>query len=225
MADPHGTDSKRFCTLQVTICAQPDANPCKLEIIFKGKGKRLSEREKAAYAALPNITVRWQEKAWADEGIMLDYLADFREATMHLGEVLLGMDNHGSQRTPNCEIFMELYHIHAAYTPANCTDCCSPVDHHVGKTLKELINNMYSDCYDNNWKQWNEAPANGGLSKEDKRILLAQWASASWTKLTKEYDHLLRMAFVETGFLVAMDGSEDKLIELWKGGKGQYTVL
>ena len=123
IAEPCNTDNKRFCTLQVTICADPTANPVKLEIIFRGKGLRLSEEEKAAYAALPNITVRWHDKAWANESIILDYLVDFREATMHLGEVLLGMDNHGPQRTPACETFiMELFRIVAAFTPANCTD-------------------------------------------------------------------------------------------------------
>ena len=225
IADPCGTDNKRFCTLQVTICADPSANPVKLEIIFRGKGLRLSEEEKAAYAALPNITVRWQDKAWANECVILDYLMDFREATMHLGEVLLGMDNHGSQRTPACETFMELFRIVAAFTPANCTDCCSPVDHHVGKLLKELINAMYEEEYDKNCFFWNRPPQLGGLTTSNKRVLLAQWASAAWTLLAKKHEHCLRMAFVETGFLVALDGSEDKLIELWKGGKGQYTIL
>ena len=70
---------------------------------------------------------------------------------MHLGEVLLGRDNHGSQRTPACETFMELFRIVAAFTPANCTDCYSPVDHHVGKLLKELINKMYEAEYDKNY--------------------------------------------------------------------------
>ena len=70
---------------------------------------------------------------------MLDYLAD---AAMRLREVLLGMYSHGAQRTPARELFMELFHIRAAYTRANCTDWCSPGDHYVGKMLKEQINNM-----------------------------------------------------------------------------------
>ena len=224
VADPCNSDNKRFCTLQVTICADPGANPVKLELIFRGTGKRLSDREQAAIDALTNIIVRWQKKAWADEGIMIDYLVTFREATMSRGEVLLGMDNHGAQRTVACELFMEYFQIVCAFTPANCTDCCSPVDHHVGKLLKEIINGMYEADYAKNRLRWNTPSKHGGLSISDKRILMMQWASAAWTKMHTDHQECLRMAFVRTGFLVAMDGSEDHEIELWKGGKGQYKI-
>jgi hypothetical protein len=41
-------------------------------------------------------------------------------------------------------------------------------------------------------------------------------ASEAWTELTETEHHLLRSAFVQTGFLVAKDGSENHLIELHK---------
>ena len=39
LAVPSGADMKRYCTLQVTICAQPDQQLMPLEIIFRGKDR------------------------------------------------------------------------------------------------------------------------------------------------------------------------------------------
>ena len=132
ISEGHSGASKRFCTLQITICADPTLlNLVNIEIIFRGQGTRLSERELDLYSTLPNVTIRFQRRAWADERIMQDYLINFRHtlASAGFGEVLLGMDNHGAQQTPWCRAFMEHFHIVPAFTPANCTDCVSPVDH------------------------------------------------------------------------------------------------
>ena len=79
--------------------------------------------------------------AWADERIMLDWLEDFRQTTLdnNVGEVLLGMDNHKAQITMTFRHVMDCLHVVPAYTPPNCTDCVSPVDRHVGQTLKTKI--------------------------------------------------------------------------------------
>jgi hypothetical protein len=114
--EPGGSGaSKRFCTLQVTICADPWSGPqLKLELIFRGTGSRVSVAERRHYRSLDSISVRWQPKAWCDEKIMMAYFADFREATLGLGEVLLGMDNHGAQKTPLCRDFMKIMGIQCA---------------------------------------------------------------------------------------------------------------
>ena len=41
----------------------------------------------------------------------------------------------------------------------------------------------------------------------------------AWEDLTTNHSRLLEAAFVQTGFLLALDGSEDKLIKLqgWMG--------
>lgn len=37
-----------------------------LVLIFKGQGQKVTAEELAAYAALPDILVLWQKKAWID---------------------------------------------------------------------------------------------------------------------------------------------------------------
>jgi hypothetical protein len=226
MAEPGGSGaSKRFCTLQVCICAKADEQRVNIEIYFRGKGNRLSQVEKDFYATLPNINVRFQEKAWVNEIIAMEWLEYFREATLDQGEVLLGMDNHSSQRTPLCEAFMDLMNIVPAYTPANCTDCTSPVDRNVGQAIKLKIAKRYHETYRANKAQWELPKREGGLSNSRKRMLCAQWASEAWSEFCQDNQDCIRRAFVGTGFLVAKDGSENDKITLWKIKKGALTSV
>ena len=113
--------AKRFCTIQVTICAQADRQIVKIGLIFSWMGLRFrqSAEEIALYgygwisfcgwsftAFFLNMDVQWQGKAWADEKYVLGYLEQFRAVTTDLGEVMLalGMDRHGAQifKTPMC---------------------------------------------------------------------------------------------------------------------------
>jgi hypothetical protein len=226
MAEPGGSGAtKRFCTLQICICAQADQQRVNIEIYFRGQGLNLSETEKDFYAALPNINVRFQRKAWVDEVIAMEWLEYFREATLDQGEVLLGMDNHSSQRTPLCEAFMDLMHIVPAYTPANCTDCTSPVDRNVGQAIKLKIAKKYHATYRANKSQWELPKREGGLSDSRKRMLCAQWASEAWTEFCRDNQDCIRRAFVGTGFLLAKDGSENHEITLWKNKKGAFSSV
>lgn len=172
--------------------------------------------EAAFYATLTNIIVRYQAKGWADEPLMLDYFESFREVTLAhgLGEVMLGMDNHGPQITATSRGVMDLLDIVPALTPANCTDCISPVDRSIGAILKMKIYKKYDEAYHANHAYWNQPSEYGGLSDPERRMLVAQWASEAWADLCENHQHAIEHAFVSTGFLIAKDGSEDHLINL-----------
>ena len=212
LGDPSGSDAgKRFGTLQVTIRAAGD-QVCKLEIYYKSlkSTETIEQSELDHYASIPGIRVRFQKKAWADEGVILDYLQDFRADTADVGEALLGMDRHGSQKTPLVREFMSYMEIFPLYTPPECTDVISPCDHHIGRHLQKLIAEKYEKAYDANQAVWDQQ----GIETADKRMLFATWASEAWIDLCTNNKHLIRNAFVETGFLVARDGSENHLIKL-----------
>ena len=204
-----GSD-KRFCTLQITICAEPSQQNVKLELIFNLGGERRSEEERSCYDSLQNVVVRFQENAWADERVAMQYLETFRESTLHQGEVLLGMDNHGAQSTALCREFMAHMGIVPAYTPANCTDCVSPVDKNVAETLKKLIRKKYSSEFALHRDEWNV-----GLPESEKRQKVALWASEAWTEFCRDHQDCIKSAFVKTGFLLAKDGSENSKVCLW----------
>ena len=241
VVDPDGSGaSKRFCTLQVTICADPANQRVKLEVYFRGRGLRLSKEEKEFYETLGNINVRFQQKAWADERIMTKYIMDFRESTLDQGKVMLGMDGHGSQITPLCRMMYRHLGIFEIITPPNCTDCISPVDKNVGQALKQKIARKYEKEYRGRHEEcmslWGpgcdygdddvDCPESSGRLSgvARKRMLVARWASEAWTELCTENQGLLQAAFVKTGFLIAKDGSENHLIQLWKKGRSQYRA-
>jgi hypothetical protein len=214
-------DDKRFLTCQVCICGDPADQDCKLELIFRNPkdGEHLTGEELAYYETLPGLKVRWQKKAWADTQVMLDWLIDFRASTLHKGEIALLMDNHGSQRVEEFCTMAELLHIKLVYTPANCTDCVSPVDCNVGAWLKQRAYALQDEELDDN-DDWSHED---GLSKIQKRKLCAKWLNQAWEELKTEHPHLLDSAFVDTGICIAADGSQNHLIRLRpKDPTGKY---
>ena len=62
IAQPGSGLDKRQCTLQ--IMKRAEGEQPRLAIIFRGKGKRISDDKKLAWH--PDVDVYWQEDAWAD---------------------------------------------------------------------------------------------------------------------------------------------------------------
>ena len=54
-----------------------------------------------------------------------------------------------------------------------------------------------------------------------RRMFMAKWLQDAWLDLILNNRHIILNAFVETGFLVAADGSEDGKIKLqgWSGSE------
>jgi hypothetical protein len=167
---------KRQATLQITIRAG-GRQIIRMAIIFRGKGIVLSETEQACYAELaPYLKVHFQPNAWADGRMMHNWLSDFVQ-DLNIGgvtrEVLLGMDRHGAQRTASFRDSMNNFSVVPAYTPADCTDVCAPVDHHVGYRMKQLMSGFYHEALEKNADSWNLPPCMGGLSAAERRMHMA----------------------------------------------------
>ena len=76
---------------------------------------------------------------------------------------------------------MKMLDIEYICTPANCTDCVSPVDRNVGVWLKNRVYQQQNDelslPQNRNWPM----PANkGGLTKSEKRMHTVRWMSQAW---------------------------------------------
>ena len=70
VSQPGSGLEKRQCTLQV--CVQPERNQLRLAVIFRGKGKRISSDEKAAYNK--DIDIYYQDNAWADTTVSVEWV-------------------------------------------------------------------------------------------------------------------------------------------------------
>lgn len=222
-------DDKRFCTIQVTLCANNDDNNIPIELIFASDsyGEAMSNEEHEFYARYPNVKVRWQRKAWADELICLDYIIDLRTHTAAKGDIALIMDNHSAQSTERLQNFMQMFDINYVYTPAGCTDCVSPIDRNVGVWLKNRVYEMQEDEMDQPGNDcWALPSKHGGLTKKEKRMLVVRWMSQAWEDMKRDRPELLTAAWVQSGCLVAKDGSENHLIKLYPGQpEGAYSYM
>jgi hypothetical protein len=218
---------KRQATLQLWICADPDKQSIKPTIIFRGSSKPGAQlpkpKEKALFDTLTNIRVAFQTSAWADGKFCQEeiYLVaeDLYRAGIE-GEVMIGMDNHRAQRTPEMEAIYRDLEMMPIYTAAGCTDCISPVDHHVGRFIQQHMGQAYQNAIEKNPHIWRADVAERDIehahstSALARRMLMAQWLSDAWTELITNHTGLLLSAFVRTGFLLALDGSEDHLMQI-----------
>ncbi len=69
ISQPGSGLDKRQCTLQ--ICFSPVGQQPQLAIIFRGKGKRISDDEKAAWHE--DVDVYFQENGWADTAFSVEW--------------------------------------------------------------------------------------------------------------------------------------------------------
>ena len=106
------------------------------------------------------------------------------------------------------------------FTAANCTDCISPVDHHVGRFIQNHMGRAYQEAVERDPQIWRADAADQEIedancsSAMHRRMLMAQWLSAAWTDLTTNHQELIEKAFGHTGFLLAQDGSDDHLMSI-----------
>jgi hypothetical protein len=210
-----------------TLCANAATQDVVIELIFDNDtgGEGIGAEEKAFYDQFPDVKVRWQPKAWADESIMIDYIRDLRAQTIDKGEIALVLDNHGSQQTTRMRNMMKMLDIEYILTPPNCTDCVSPVDRNVGVWIKERVYKMQNEELDQPQnRNWPMAAGKGGLTKSEKRMHTVRWIAKAWNDFKVTERHNCNAAFVDTGILIAVDGTEDHLIKLWpKADTGMYT--
>jgi hypothetical protein len=219
---------KRQATLQLWICADPENQCITPALIFRGsRGPRSKlpwPDEKELYESLPGIRVHFQKNAWADNTFCHADIMEVSKCLQKSGldcEVLIGMDNHQSQRTPEMMATYLKLGMEIMFTPASCTDCTSPVDHHVGRFIQNKMAQMYAGEVLEHPEIWfqtddddQELEDTQGSSAKARRMKMATWLSAAWEDLKTNHHRLLSQAFVATGFLVALDGSEDHLIDL-----------
>jgi hypothetical protein len=208
---------KRQATIHLCIRAEGEQF-VKPAIIFRGLGKALTQAEWDEYAKLTNIRVYFQANAWCDGQTMCKiakgYGEDFFAAHNSgecVGETLFGADQHKPQMSEKFIRFLKHYTKCGdyVYTPANCTDCTAPCDHHIGGNLKAIIRQLYELELEMNFRTWTSET----IPASHRRILMAQWLSETWA-IFRNRKEFIRKAFVSTGWLQAKDGSEQHLIKL-----------
>ena len=134
--------------------------------------------------------------------------------------MLIGMDNHAAQRTPNMLSLYTFLGMVPVFTAAGFTDCISPVDHHVGRFIQARMGASYRKTVEEAPDDWLGGDGDEDImnpqcsAAENRRMLMATWLSEAWTDLITNHSGLINAAFVKTGFKLALDGSDDRLIDI-----------
>ena len=93
IACPGSGLEKRQCSLQ--LCFSPE-NDVRIEIIFRGKGKRITEMEKRSYHQ--SVDIYWQDSAWVDTEVSCEWVEKTLKKCVPEGEeFLLLCDNLSAQ--------------------------------------------------------------------------------------------------------------------------------
>jgi hypothetical protein len=214
---PFKSADKRFCSIQLTTCADlEELDRVPIAFILRGKGLQLGKEETALWSALDGqARIFYQTKAWADGDFMMMWLETFafdvRDIIEEDGFVILGMDGHGAQMTRRFQERCRELDIIPIYTPPNCTDVVAPVDAGCGATLKSLSNILYQADYEKNHNIYEDE----GIADKEKRMQAAMRVVAAWSVMKEDNQHLILQSFVKTGwFPLAPDGSEDHLVKI-----------
>eukprot|EP00854_Cymbomonas_tetramitiformis_P028887 gene28887-35885_t len=208
ISTPSGSSlEKRQCTLQVCYAADTSNGvQCRLALIFRGKGERISTVEKEAWDS--RIDVYFQPNAWADRDFCLRWLEGTYGPWAETidGEKVLLMDNlDGQVNLPFREQLKNKWNTLAWYFSPNCTDLLQPVDRHFAQYLKTLIAAELEGWLedDDNLAKWES----GQFTASERRVLLTHWCGLAWEKVCKMNGFILK-SFKGCGSLLTVDLSE-----------------
>jgi hypothetical protein len=208
---PSGGLEKRQCTLQV--CFSPVGDNIRIAIIFRGTGKRISAQEKASYH--PAVDVYWQECAWVDRKVALDWLERTFKPAVADKEFLLFCDNLDAQTHVDFREKVKEYGGFPRYGPPGLTDAWQPVDSGHGQLLKVLTGKVQQNWLemDENIEQWS-GNTDTNYTAMERRILITQWVGEAYIQLQDtKYQTFRWRCFERTGCLITADGSDDDKIK------------
>ena len=132
-------DDKREATLQLCVRLDNDAVQPKPVIIFRGKGLRITEKERAECD--PRVIVSFQPKAWADREFCTWYAKDvFPRFVEKDEENVVFLDNLNTQTSPDvAATFKSAANAKVHFLKADCTGLIQPIDAGVGKKTKDVL--------------------------------------------------------------------------------------
>ena len=192
----------------------------RISVIFRGKGKRISADEKAAYHK--DVDIYWQGNAWADTDVSAEWVRRIlAPAVADLDEFVLFCDNLEGQISLQFRDAVRKLNGIVWYGLANATDLWhatdlwQPVDVGAGYLIKKLIDAEQQQWLedDENVEKWLDN-SETKLSAQERRILLTHWIGEAYRKFRSEtYAASRYRCFEKTGCLISADGSEDSKIK------------
>ena len=224
-------DGKRIATLNITaraVCddSKPRRGQPKISMTLRGQGKKISEAERAGWH--PDVHVRFQKKAWADDELCEEVARiEIAEATGDARaageESIVFFDNLSGQTTEEHKRILKQHAKSSRHLlPTSSTGELMHIDDGIGARMKVLMGEETDAWLEQpgNLERWTTGPKEGGLKAWEKRVLLTQFAGRAWEKLCATYD--FEASARRLGLLMTIDGSSDDAIQI-QGLTEKYT--
>lgn len=222
IAGAKADDGKRFCTFNITtraicIAGKQRRGQPRMGVTFRGLGKKISAQERAAWH--PDVHVRFQKKAWADDALCEEVAGEeIAEATADARSAgersVVFYDNLSGQTTPeHLRTLKRQAKADRHLLPTNTTSELMHIDDGVGAAFKNRLGEEMDGHLEGegNLERWVAGPKEGGLKAWEKRVLVTNLAARAWERLCETYD--FEASALRLGLLMTIDGSNDNKIK------------
>lgn len=168
-----GSYSKRQATLMLFITPDNSAQP-RPAIIFRGKGMRLTQKEKESWSK--DIDVYFQHNAWADTGFCVAWARKtLKNYVNRLGgrQLLLFCDNLKAHLSAEFKAACSEQNTLLWFLLKNATDFSQPIDAGYGRDVKREVARQQTEWLENekNLQEWE----NNDLPAWKRRVLMTEW--------------------------------------------------
>ena len=212
-AEKSGWD-KRQATVLLIINANGSQELIPL-IVFRGEpsneGGSIFEKEKDRYH--PRVIVNFNEKAWNNGALFLQWITDELIPIMKptaIDPVLVAMDCVSFHKTPEVLETLKSNHCQVVMVPPGCTGILQPLDTHINKPFKAILSELVEE--DTELKE--EANPDFKWTPSIKRIQITHCVGKAYERLCDQHGDIIRKSFVDVGLSLPPDGSEDHLLAI-----------
>jgi len=211
---------KRQATLVLAVFGSgvPYVRPM---IIFKGKEKyngwrtqyftRKREEEERQYDT--RVDVRWNETAYANANLLINWIETSLVPVLPSGPRLLALDVAKFHYTEEVLCTLHSHDIIASLIPAGCTGLVQPLDVAVNKPFKNILRNILDDLLDKYQSQHQvnlrELRTSDTSAIAERRILVTQAVREAWEQFSTSQHDLIIKTFRKLGLTLPVDRSCD----------------
>ena len=218
----HSGWDKRQATLLLAIFGSGRSRIQPL-IIFKGKEKyegrrgehfqRKREEEMERYD--PRVEVRWNESAYSNAGLLVDWIEKSLVPAFPSGPRLLALDVAKFHSTDQVLSTLRANDILPSMIPPGCTGLVQPLDVSVNKPFKSILRDVLDDLLDDyevrhqvNLRELNRLDSS---AIGERRILVTHAVAQAWEQFTSSQasKELVISTFRKLGLTLPIDGSCD----------------
>ena len=163
------------------------------------------------------VRVTFQENAWCDEGIMMEWINQLWKPAC-FEEMMLVLDVHKAQKTDGVQsLLRDKCKTEPVFVPAGTTHLVQPVDVVFNAPFKQAVDREATKPLQDNLDEY----MRGTINASERRVLFTKWVGAAWDEVSANTEMVIR-SFEKCGISIPIDGSKDDRINI--ANIDNYTV-